>query len=261
MAIQANNKNSNYSKTTPVRQSRSKSSLPLTERDKNKKPEEPDSDSEDSESATMAKTRSGGAKTTASLPTQAARQGKSGNSENPKKKPAKGSGSSSKANTSISPDTQALILRIKTLKNENKNLKGEISDLRASLERALKALKDGGKHMKEEVNVGIVKKLNEWVKKVGFVNTKFARDDDDDPNDPESESSLTVFTKKVHQGLLSDLDLDNKDSCHGCPIQEFVRICKGTVSNALSVRRQHVQSEGHKAMLGESRLLILCCLL
>lgn len=135
----------------------------------------------------------------------------------------------------------ALLKRVQT---ENKELKQSNEALKLQLAEATKSLRGAGKgFLKAEVNDMAVKKINTWVKEVGYREWKFS-----DGPDEQRE-----FAEMAYNGIKDDRELgwakEDADSYLG--FEEFNRIYDESVRKALNSRRQYTQTKCKNAITGK----------
>ena len=118
----------------------------------------------------------------------------------------------------------------------------DILKLQASLEDAVRSLKDGGKHAKSEQSKDIKSKVWGNIKDFHYRNLKFVRDEE-----------LTELTKAVYGHLKGSI---KDDSGNPMVESEFVRIYEGYVQESLGARRQYTQTQLQDAFVGKYSICV-----
>ena len=140
------------------------------------------------------------------------------------------------SNSSAGEDLKKALQSNEDLECTNKALLGRIDELQ-------KALKGQGKFVKSEVSNKVEKKINGWVKDIGYHKKKFLLTADDTEN----------FLKSIYDDLKDDPELgwsnkDDKDAYK--PFSEFQRVYDASVRGALSDRRQYTQTQCLQSIVG-----------
>ena len=118
----------------------------------------------------------------------------------------------------------------------------DIVKLQASLEDAVKSLKDGGKYAKSEQSKDIKSKVWGNIKDFHYRNLKFVRD-----------GELTELTKAVYAHLKGGV---KDDGGNPMPESEFVRIYESYVQESLGARRQYTQTQLQDAFVGKYSICV-----
>ena len=124
------------------------------------------------------------------------------------------------------------VATIEEHKLENERLNKANEKLKALLQEAHQALKDGGKHCASEQDDAIKKHLADYIKDYSFRTTKFARGD-----------KLARLTKEIYEGLGAMLGFLDPTLPSHMPEDEFSRIYTSVVTSELNRRRQYVQTQ------------------
>jgi predicted nucleic acid-binding Zn-ribbon protein len=132
--------------------------------------------------------------------------------------------------------------QVSALQKENEKLKAANKRLVAALEKCRKALRDGGKYLKEEISDSAVKAIKTWIRDVSYHTTKFIADDD----------QFQEFCKGVYAGVKNNPTLGWADetSEHHVPVNEFLRIYSPTCRTELNQRRQCTQTQCLRSAIG-----------
>ena len=148
-------------------------------------------------------------------------------------------------NSRISEITENLKERdeeIKRLTGVAKQQADDIGRLQASLEDAVKSLKDGGKYAKSEQSKDIKSKVWGNIKDRHYRTLKFVRDEE-----------LTELTKTVYADLKGSI---KDDSGNPMAESEFVRIYESYVQESLGARRQYTQTQLQEAFVSEYSICV-----
>jgi hypothetical protein len=116
----------------------------------------------------------------------------------------------------------------------------KIKELTEALKKALAALKEKGKHSKAEESKAVLDGIDDWIKKVGYREWKFAQDD-----------KLTEFTEECYEGIKEKLGMTEVNTDNSKSLKEFKRIYRTHCGKQLGARRQFNQTQILKAAHGK----------
>lgn len=140
----------------------------------------------------------------------------------------------------LNDEHEALQDEHETLQQKNTVLIKEKDNLSQLLKEAYAALKDGGKHSKNEEKKCITDEIKAWLKSTGFVKVKFAKDE-----------KLKTFVGEVYEGIKDRVQLDVPGSSSELSKSEFQRIYEGATASALADRRSYTQTGCYRVCQGK----------